>query len=200
MESFRVVFGGETAVGKTALVTRLVDDGTSLDTISPTVMMQATAIELEYCGLRFSASLCDTAGQEKYQNMAAVYFTAADIVIMVYSVTDMDSINKINSWLEIADTRAPNAKRILVGNKTDLESERVVSPTRGQELANEIGAKFIETSAQTMSGIAELKNLIAEACSECIAERQKESADAGLDISKGVTGSNRNGPLEACQC
>lgn len=198
--NLRVVFGGETAVGKTAIVSRLVDDATPLDEISPTVAAQANAIELEYCGLRFSAALCDTAGQERFQQMTAVFFNSADVVVLVYSVTDLESSNKINHWLEMADMRAPNAARILVGNKSDLESERTVSMTRGEELARAIGAKFVETSAQTMNGISELKNMIAEACSNSLAQREKEKRDQGLDISKGGTGGNRNGPVQQCQC
>jgi len=37
----------------------------------------------------------------------------------------------------------------LVGNKTDLESERVITTVEGTELANKLGIPSIETSAKT---------------------------------------------------
>ena len=41
----------------------------------------------------------------------------------------------------------------LVGNKTDLESKRVVSKEEGQKFADDNGLLFIETSAQDGTNI-----------------------------------------------
>ena len=40
------------------------------------------------------------------------------------------------------------AKVILVGNKCDMEEERVVSADRGKQLADQLGLHFFETSAK----------------------------------------------------
>ena len=37
---------------------------------------------------------------------------------------------------------------ILVGNKCDMEEERVVSTERGMQLAEQLGVEFYETSAK----------------------------------------------------
>lgn len=37
---------------------------------------------------------------------------------------------------------------ILVGNKCDMEEERVVSQERGRQLAEQLGVEFYETSAK----------------------------------------------------
>ena len=39
-------------------------------------------------------------------------------------------------------------KVILVGNKCDMEEERVVSADRGKQLADQLGLHFFETSAK----------------------------------------------------
>lgn len=41
-----------------------------------------------------------------------------------------------------------NAQVILVGNKCDMEEERVVSVERGRQLADQLGVEFYETSAK----------------------------------------------------
>ena len=41
-----------------------------------------------------------------------------------------------------------NAQVILVGNKCDMEEERVVSQERGRQLAEQLGVEFYETSAK----------------------------------------------------
>lgn len=41
-----------------------------------------------------------------------------------------------------------NAQVVLVGNKCDMEDERVVSYDRGRQLADQLGLEFFETSAK----------------------------------------------------
>lgn len=41
-----------------------------------------------------------------------------------------------------------NAQVILVGNKCDMEDQRVISFERGRQLADQLGVEFFETSAK----------------------------------------------------
>ncbi len=41
-----------------------------------------------------------------------------------------------------------NAQVILVGNKCDMEDERIISYERGKQLADQLGVEFFETSAK----------------------------------------------------
>jgi GTPase SAR1 family protein len=50
---------------------------------------------------------------------------------------------------------------ILVANKTDLVSERVISSEEGLNKAKKIGTTFFETSAKGNNNIKELMNHIA---------------------------------------
>lgn len=45
---------------------------------------------------------------------------------------------------------------VVVGNKCDLEDERVVGKDQGQALANEWRTKFMETSAKKKIGVNEV--------------------------------------------
>lgn len=45
---------------------------------------------------------------------------------------------------------------VVVGNKCDLEDERVVGKDQGQSLANEWKIRFMETSAKKKIGVIEV--------------------------------------------
>jgi hypothetical protein len=62
----------------------------------------------------------------------------------------------VKNWLKEIQTYAPkNVKILLVGNKSDLKTERVVDVQTGQEFADKRGIQFIETSAKTPSKVDE---------------------------------------------
>ena len=45
--------------------------------------------------------------------------------------------------------------KILIGNKSDWSEKRAVTEEQGRELANELGIKFMETSAKINEGVEE---------------------------------------------
>ena len=71
-------------------------------------------------------------------------------VLLVYDITDEQSFLNIRNWMRNIEQHATeNVQKILIGNKSDCNEERVISTTRAQELANEYGIKFFETSAKS---------------------------------------------------
>lgn len=94
--------------------------------------------------------ILDTAGQEEYSAMREQYMRTGEGFLLVYSVTERESFNELNSFhqqiLRVKDT--DNVPLLLVGNKSDLNYERSVSFEEGEELARQFGCKFLETSAK----------------------------------------------------
>lgn len=54
----------------------------------------------------------------------------------------------LNRVTQIKTYSWDNAQVILVGNKCDMEDERVISFERGKQLADQLGVEFFETSAK----------------------------------------------------
>ena len=54
----------------------------------------------------------------------------------------------------------PSIAKVLVGNKLDLESERVVSKSEAQKIASEHGMEYFETSAKDNINIQEVMTYI----------------------------------------
>lgn len=77
-----------------------------------------------------------------------------DGFILVYSITDKSSFDFLPDLIiEILRAKdSDNVPIILVGNKTDLEDDRVVTTQRGEILASKYNCKFFETS--TNSGLS----------------------------------------------
>lgn len=104
--------------------------------------------------------LWDTAGQERFRSIAKSYFRRVDGVILLYDVTCENSFLDIRDWLESIESSNNNQiPIILCGNKIDLRPHAlkigmpVVTREQGRQLANEVGALFIETSAKEGTNI-----------------------------------------------
>ena len=67
----------------------------------------------------------------------------------MYDITNEESFNSVQDWVtQIKTYSCDNAQVILVGNKCDMEDERVITTERGKQLADQLGVQFFETSAK----------------------------------------------------
>lgn len=89
-----------------------------------------------------------SAGQERYRTITSAYYRGADGIIMVYDITNEDSFRHIHDWLqEVNRYAAETTSKLLVGNKADLNDQRVISFDKGKALAEELHIPFMEASA-----------------------------------------------------
>ena len=92
----------------------------------------------------------DTAGQERFKNIQASYYKGASGILVVYDITNRESFEHVNSWLiEIEKNGNKNVYKFLIGNKNDLEEQRLITKEEGEEFASINGLDFFETSAKT---------------------------------------------------
>ena len=75
--------------------------------------------------------------------------------ILVYDVSNRESFVKIEDWLNELETYSTNHDliKMLVGNKCDIQGERMVSREEGQKCARKYQMMFIEASAKTKEGV-----------------------------------------------
>ena len=85
--------------------------------------------------------------------------------MLVYSITEVHSLAHVRAtWTALTRARdsTSNFGCIVVGNKSDLESERAVPLKDGERFADEIKVEFIETSAKTGDNILNAYRLLCE--------------------------------------
>jgi Ras-related protein Rab-1A len=98
----------------------------------------------------------DTAAAERFRTIPSSYYRGANGIIIVYDVTSRESFNNVKKWMDLIWHFArSDVNLLLVGNISDLESEKVVSYDEGKELADRLGVKFLETSAKTSQNVRE---------------------------------------------
>ncbi|XP_019186765.1 PREDICTED: ras-related protein RGP1-like [Ipomoea nil] len=144
---FKVVLIGDSAVGKSQLLARFSRDDFSIDSKATIgVEFQTRTVVIDDKSVK--AQIWDTAGQERYRAVTSAYYRGALGAMLVYDITKRQTFDHIARWLEELRGHADkNLVIILVGNKTDLESDRVVSTEDAKEYAEKENLFFIETSA-----------------------------------------------------
>ena len=112
-------------------------------------------IEIE--GKKIKLQIWDTAGEERFRTITTSYYKGAHAILIVFDITEKDSFEHVKNWVADIDKFAKQGVlRILVGNKCDLEKQRIVSKEEANELAEKLGIKYIETSAKDTINIETL--------------------------------------------
>jgi small GTP-binding protein len=156
-QTFKVCLVGAASVGKTALVNRLTTNVFSSDTL-PTVGGGHHSFDCDIAGTKRSLNIWDTAGSEKYRSIAPIYYHDAHAALLVYDITSRSSFDQCEAWYNtvVAHSRF-NVTFMLVGNKLDLEANRRILVSEGENFAtahNCVG--FFETSACTGHHVTEV--------------------------------------------
>ena len=120
--------------------------------------------------------ILDTAGQEEYHALNNVYYRDASAAILVYDITDRDSFDKVQTWVEELRLYLPKDTPIAIaGNKYDLPN-RQIDQDEAEEYANSINGAHFDTSAKTGKGIDDLFIAITKATIRKSRKIEKEKA------------------------
>eukprot|EP01084_Bolivina_argentea_P002136 3937_1 len=145
----KVLMIGDSGAGKSSLLLRGCDDSFTTSVIS-TVGIDFKIKTIEVEDKIAKLQVWDTAGQERFRTIQTSYYRGAMGILLVYDITDEQSFLNIRNWMRNVEQHASNSVDLtIVGNKCDLEEDRLISKERGQALADEYGTKFFETSAKT---------------------------------------------------
>ena len=148
--SFKIIVIGDSAVGKSSLTLRGTKDHYK-DFYTPTIGFEFLSFNIKIKEQIVKLQIWDTCGQEVYRSLISSFYRNSSLAIIVYSIDNQESFDNLDSWLdEIKSQTHPNLKIFLIGNKADLEDQRVVKTKDAEELAKEHNIDlFLETSAKT---------------------------------------------------
>lgn len=148
LREYRLVVIGSGGVGKSALTIQFMHNH-FVDEYDPTIedsYRKQCVIDEEDA----LVDILDTAGQEEFSAMREQYMRHGEGFLLVYSITDRSSFDSISAYhqqiLRVKDTES--VPIVLVGNKCDLENERRIDMNEGRFISEEIGCRFVETSAK----------------------------------------------------
>lgn len=156
MREYKFVVLGSGGVGKSALTAQFVQ-GIFIEKYDPTIedcYRKQVAVDGQECTLE----ILDTAGTEQFTAMRDLYMKNGQGFVLVYSITAQSTFNDIKELREqIRKVKGTeNVPLVLVGNKCDLEEERVVSKATGIEYSKSLGCTFMEASAKCRISVEEI--------------------------------------------
>ena len=107
-------------------------------------------------GSIINCMILDTAGQERFNSLSLSYYKKADVVLLVYDISNKSTFDKIKNYYvqKIKDNCKKDIPILLLGNKTDQENEREVSCEEGMALALKEKYEFKESSCLKNKNVA----------------------------------------------
>lgn len=145
---FKLVLIGDSGVGKSCLLLRFSDDAFT-DSYITTIGVDFRFRTVNVGGKIVKLQIWDTAGQERFRTITSAYYRGADGIVLVYDITEQDSFVHVDEWLaEVNRYATENTVKILVGNKSEKDSDRAVDAEDARRKAEDLGISFIETSAK----------------------------------------------------
>jgi len=178
-ETLKLLVVGDANVGKTSLVQRLCER-TFPEEHTATLGVDFKTFEFGNGDQRVKLQMWDTAGEERFRDFTTAYYKSAQAVIIVYDVTNSLSFQHIDEWLSVIEKHAKHVKKILLGNKVDLLSQREVTREEGEEFANKRNIFFLESSAKDEDGVSTVFTSIVEYLSSSSSQPTSSSSSSSL--------------------
>lgn len=151
----KVVVLGDSSVGKTSLIQRY----------RYREFRQTTATQLDYADVELRGIRCqlwDTAGQEIYDAMSAIYLRDTDVVIVCYALNSEVSRLKLGHWIDKALRHADNPLILIVATKTDLVPAEVAAESIGKVKEQLPKALIFPCSSLDGTGVDEIFDHVGE--------------------------------------
>mgnify|MGYP002152000877 CR=1 FL=1 len=135
--TFKYIIIGDSGVGKSCMLLQFTDKRfEALHDLTIGVEFGARVIQLNHQEVKLQ--IWDTAGQESFRSITRSYYRGACGALLVFDVTQRESFDHVQGWLDDARANCNTPITVmLVGNKCDLESKRVVSKEEAQAFAKE---------------------------------------------------------------
>ncbi|KAJ6252911.1 ras-like protein [Anaeramoeba flamelloides] len=149
---FVIVLMGDGSVGKSCLTIQYIQNR-FINEYDPTVAESYNKMVI-VDNIPSTLQIMDTAGQREYHYMEDDYFTKGEGFMFVFSLTSSSSLKRIKDMhTRLLQVRSAPVC-VLVGNKSDLNSERQISRKEAEAIAKKKKLPYFETSANTREGVA----------------------------------------------
>ena len=135
--SYKIIIVGEKNVGKTSILSRFIDNKYESQ-------YQCTlSLENKNKNLRLDENniaqlqIWDTAGEERFRTITRQFYHDSHGALIVYSIDDRNSFDKVNLWInDLKDNAPEDCVIMIVGNKSDENKSRKVGSDEAKDLAD----------------------------------------------------------------
>ena len=159
--NLKILILGDSSVGKTTLLLKYVDGYYSTVYVA-TIGVEYKTKKVNINGIDLNLQIWDTAGQERFRGVTNNFIKGADGIIYAYDITKKSSFDSLKTWILQAEESSRGFKKIIIGNKADLEEKREVSQESLKHFCEKLNMQGIETSAKIGKNVNECFELIAK--------------------------------------
>ncbi len=163
----KLVFLGDSGVGKTSLVDRFVYDSLATD-MGRTIGAVLHVKRVEYKDTIHKLVIWDLGGQKSFAELREQFCSNASGAFFVFDRTRPETLESIEEWLQALKTAAGDVPVVVVENKIDLDS--AIDENKVHEIVAKHVLRFVQTSAteniQVEQAFTELVKVIDERISK----------------------------------
>ena len=160
---YKIITLGDTFAGKSCIVNRFVQN--EFENLSNTIGVDFFAKDFTFKDTTIKLQIYDTSGQEQFKSITANYYKRADGILFVFDLTREETFQNIQFWINEMKDQSDDFTKVglvLLGNKADVVDAKKVEIKEGMALANTLGTKYFETSAQSGYNIQEAFQFLVE--------------------------------------
>ena len=190
--TIKLLVVGDSSVGKTNFITMFIENKFN-QTYMTTSGMDLKTSSIVVKNKKIRVQLWDTAGQEKYRAITKNLFLKVQGALVVYDITNDNSFTNLKTWVKsIKEECGKSMQMIIVGNKCDLDDQRVIEKEKALEYAEEEKVEYIETSSKTGENV---QKAISQLC-----EKVLENNEMGAEFSFTLDASSfsKNNKRQCC--
>lgn len=184
---FKFILVGDSGVGKSCLLWRFMENRFRAEH-DLTIGVEFGAQVLRVGKHTVKAQVWDTAGQECFRSITKSYYRGAAVAVCVFDVTNRLSFQHLDLWLrEVHEMASGQVQVVIVANKTESPDRKVHKAEIDRWLQDK-DFLFMEVSAKTGQGVAEVFRAPAEQILKLLLNGELNPADAtGIKLGIPVT-------------
>ena len=153
----KLLLCGNSGVGKTSIFKRYYENKFE-ENYTTSIGIDFQTKEIKYNDKLYSVHLIDTAGEERFRSITSSYFRMAEYYLLVFDLTNKNSLMALSSWIESLKEHIEKPKYIILGNKSDLEKKLIPDQEINEVLNDKDNLKindenFLKVSAKTGENI-----------------------------------------------
>ena len=143
---------GDFAVGKTSLIRRFVE-GRFEDKYLSTIGVKISRKSMQQAEFTLNLLIWDLAGGDFFTKSTTSYLRGAAGALLVCDLTRPETLTTLTRYITELQTIEPDAKFVILGNKSDLSAERQISDTDLAHVSQITTAPSILTSAKSGNNV-----------------------------------------------
>ena len=132
-DNIKLLLLGDINVGKTSIFERFIK-GKFAENKSASIGIDFETNILKYKNTNYTIDLYDIPGQERFRSIVPSYYRIVEGFFIVFDLTNENSLNSIQYWVDSIKEHLQEPKFIILGNKDDLKDKKISDEIINTEL------------------------------------------------------------------